>query len=102
MLLVVGTYAAVIRATINGLCMRPDRVFAGFIVVPYLFVIFDIDGNKHFLKTMFLTGLGKIYIPILKDDLSAYLPVAFNAKADCMVIINIIPLIFHVLLLRRS
>lgn len=102
MLLVVGADTAVVWTPIYRLGMRFFGIFAGFVVVSYLLVIFDIDGDKHFLKTMLLTGFGKIYIAILKNDLGAYLPMAFNTKADSMIIINIIPFISHILLRLKN
>jgi hypothetical protein len=102
MLLMVRADTTVIRAAIYRLRMRLPGIFAGFIIIPYLFVIFDIDGDQDLLKTMFLTDLGKIYIPILKNDLGAQLPVTLDTKADSMIVIDIVPLIFHFLLMLKS
>ena len=95
MLFMIGTYTTVIRAAIDSRCMGLSRIFAGFIIVPDLFVILDVDGDQHFLKAMLLAGLGQIDFAILENDLGTQLPVAFNAKADRMVVINIVALIFH-------
>jgi hypothetical protein len=98
----VRTNAAIVRAAINGFSVRPAGVFACLIVISYVFVIFNIGGDKHFLKTMFLASLGNIYITPLKNNFGVYLPVAFNAQAYGVVVINIIPFIFHAWLRMKS
>jgi hypothetical protein len=75
--------------------MGLSRVFAGFIIVSDLFVILDVDGDQHFLKAMLLAGLGQIDFAVLENDLGTQLPVTFDAKADRMVVVNIVALIFH-------
>ena len=102
MLFVVGANAAVIGAAIYRFRMGFPGVFAGFVVVPDLLVVFDIDSDKYLLEAVFLTGLGQIDVVIFKNDLGAQLPVAFDAKADRMIVVNIIPLIFHIRLMLKS
>jgi hypothetical protein len=71
MLFVIGAYATVIGAAVYCLGVGFFWVFAGFVIIPYLFVIFDIDGDKYLLKTMFLAGFGKIHVPAFKNYLCA-------------------------------
>jgi hypothetical protein len=97
MLLMIGAYTTVIWAAIDGRSVGLSRIFAGFIIVSDLFVILDVNGNQHFLKAMLLAGLGQIDFAVLENDLGAQLPVAFNAKADRMVVIYVVAPIFHVL-----
>jgi len=97
MLFMIRADTTIIWAAIDCRCMGFFRIFAGFIIVSDLFVILDVNGNQHFLKTMLLARFGKIDLAMLKNDLGAQLPVTFNAKADGMVVINIVALIFHVL-----
>jgi hypothetical protein len=102
MLLMIRTDTTVIRTAIYRFRMRLPGIFAGFIVISYLFVILDIDSDQHLLKAMLLADLGKIYIPVLKNDLGAQLPVTLDTKADSMIVIDIVPLIFHFRLILKS
>jgi hypothetical protein len=91
----VGANAAVVRAAVHRFGMGFARVFAGLVVIAYLFVILYIGGDKHFLKTMFLTGFGKVHIAAFKNYFGVYLPVAFNAKAYGVVVVNVTAFVFH-------
>jgi hypothetical protein len=71
MLFVIGTDTAIVGAAEDGLGMRLPRIFASLIIIPDLFVIFDIGGDECFLKPMLLTGLGQIDLPLFKNDLCA-------------------------------
>jgi hypothetical protein len=94
-LFVIGADATVIRTPIDGAGMRPGGIFARFVIIPDLLIVFYIHSQQHFLKTMFFTALGEIDIFPLENDLRAHLPVAFVAKTYRMIIVYIIPFIFH-------
>ena len=94
-LFMIGTDAAVVRTAINRFRVRLTGIFACFVVIPDLFVIINIGGDHDFLKAMFLAGLGKVCFSRFEDDLGADLLMAHDAEADRMVVIDIIPFIFH-------
>jgi len=98
-LFVIGADAAVIGAAMDGGGMWFPGVFAGLVVIPDVFVIFDIRGDHHFLKAMFLAGLGEIDLTFFEDDLRADLFVANDAETYGMVVIDIVAGIFHMVFL---
>jgi len=93
----IGADAAIVWATVDGLRVWFCRIFAGLVVVPDLFVVFDIYGEQYFLKAVFFAVLCHPYVVLLEDDLRAQLLVAFVAKTDRMIVVDIITLIFHMM-----
>jgi hypothetical protein len=71
------------------------RVFGCLIVIPDLFIIFNIGCDQHFLPAMLFTVLMEVNLSVFKNDLGADLPVTNNTKAGGMVVINIVALIIH-------
>ncbi len=75
----IGTEAAVVRATVMGRCMRLVRILRRLVVIPELFVKVDIGCDQNFLKAVFGAGFLLKLMAVFKHDFSSDLLVAYRA-----------------------
>ena len=95
MLLVVGADATVVGTSKYCFRVGLPRVFRSFVVVPDLFVIIYVVGDQPFSESMRFALFCQKYFAVLKYDLGVNFPVAFVAKTDRVIIIDVVSFKTH-------
>ena len=96
----IGTDATIQGASIDGFCMWGPWVFRCLIVIADLLIEFYVGGDNGPLGAVLFAKLPHHYEVIFKNDLRTNGLVTIMAQAGSMVVINVIPVIFHALAIR--
>jgi hypothetical protein len=89
MLLVVGTEATVVGATIMNLVVEFQWCLGRFVVVAGTLVVLNIGSYKHLKETMLFAGLQHVYLFVFKNNFCLYAFQAVGAKANGEIVISI-------------
>lgn len=86
MLLMIRAESAVVGTTMYGCRIKAQRCLGWFEEVAGSFVIFDVDGNEDFLKTVLEAGLKHINALVLKNDFGFHLLQAGTTQTICQLV----------------